>query len=110
MAHKLALDDAGRPIQLMARGGAPSVSVGATSARTSSAITAGERIGAVVSVTADTDCYIAVGDDTVTATTSDHRLNSGERREFVLPVGELYIAAIRDSADGTLWISELTGP
>lgn len=61
-----------------------------------------------VSVTASgCDMAINLGGGTVTAATTDHFLQNGERIEFQLRSTETYIAAIASSGSGTLRISEL---
>ena len=59
-------------------------------------------------IMADTDCYVLQGGVAVDATTSSTLLLAGQRE--VIAVADAldgYVAVIRKSADGTLYISQL---
>lgn len=61
-----------------------------------------------VRVYADQDCHIAVGaNPTAVADGSCLFLPAGQTEYFRVPAGGDKIAVIRDSADGTLYISEM---
>lgn len=121
MTTVLIKDDFGIPIPVLrpavGSGKAQTIAVIATSARNSVALTA-----SVISVYASGPCFVAIGDVTVAATTSDHYIAAGERRDISMvsgdaPRGQIlnappgsvhtHIAAIRSGADCTLYISEL---
>lgn len=111
MTNRIAIDDQGVAVPLMAllAAGGVKVAFTGTTAR-STELVAGDRTGAFVSLLADQDCYIEVGDSTVEAnTTTSHFLAAGERRDIYVPAATLYIAAIQASAGGTLYISQLDG-
>lgn len=111
MSNKIARDDPGNlvPVMGLLSAGGQAVAYTATSAR-STALTAGDRTGAFASVYATTDCFIEVGDSSVTAnTTTSHFLAAGERRDLYFPTASLYVAAIQASAGGTLYVSQYDG-
>ena len=88
-------------------GGAHTITVSATSARNATAFAASTG---VVSLYADTDVYVAFGDNTVAATTGDHFFPAG--LYYDVSIGsersghDTHVAVIRSSADGNLYISE----
>ena|ERR1700760_4980769 len=88
-------------------GGAHSIAVTSSTARTSSAFSADTR---VISLYATCPVYVKFGDSSVSATTSDHYFPSGVYYDFAVGGGAVpqygYIAALRVSTDGTLYISE----
>jgi hypothetical protein len=87
--------------------GTHQVAIAVTSARNSTAFDPSTR---VVSLFATVNCYIEQGDSSVTATTSRHFLPAGMYID--LDIGGTrtahnpYVAVIRASSDGTLYISE----
>ena len=87
-------------------GGAHSIAVTSSSARTGP-FSADTRI---ISLYATVPVYIKFGDSSVTATTSDHYFPSGVYCDFAIGGGAVpqygYIAALRVSTDGTIYISE----
>jgi hypothetical protein len=101
----LPVDENGNAIDAMRlrQGGAQKIAFNATSARQTTAFPV-DRL--VISVYATQDCFIRTGDSTVTATTNDHFIPSGFWARLALK-GHTHIAVIRNSADGTLYISEL---
>ena len=101
----LPLDTNGNPIDAMRlrAGGAQKIAFTATSARQASAF-ATDRL--VISIYATQDCFVKTGDGTVVATTNDHFIPAGFWARIALK-GHTHIAAIRSSADGTLYISEM---
>jgi hypothetical protein len=88
-------------------GGAHSLAVTAAAARTADAFSADTRI---VSLYATSPVYLRFGDSSVTATASDHYFPSGVYYDFAIGGGAVpqygYVAALRVSADGVLYISE----
>lgn len=100
---KLPLDDSGVRIQALFPARAQSITVTATTARNSTDF--GEDV-TVVELTPDQDMFVKFGGGAVVATTSDVFLAAGV--VYTYPTGgNLRIAAIRDTADGTLRITEL---
>ena len=82
-----------------------SIAVAATSAATSNAFDAETTI---VRISTTTNCYIAFG-SSPTATTSDVLMPAGTTEYFKVPVpGTSKLAAIRDTADGKLRVTEMT--
>lgn len=87
--------------------GAHSISVTATSARNSTAFDSDTQ---VISLYADVDVYVKLGDSSVTATTSDHFFPSG--LYYDVSIGNertghsTHVAVLRTDTDGTLYISE----
>ena len=79
------------------------VTVGAASAATTNAVGAHTS---VVRLHADTDCFIAIA-KAPTATTSDMFLPSGQTEYIRVHPGQK-VAAIQDSAAGTLYVTEMT--
>ena len=88
------------PVPCLRPGTVTTVSVTNTSAA-SAAIT-----GDVVELTCDQDMYIQFG-SSPTATSSTTPLWQNDTKTYRIVSGEK-IAAIRDSADGTLWITVLS--
>lgn len=89
-------------------GAAHQISIAATTDRNSSAFATGSR---VIEIYADVACYFQTGDNTVTASATDHYLPAQQARVYALggdkQTQHTHIAVIRASGDGTLWISEL---
>ncbi|MBX2834203.1 MAG: hypothetical protein KTR28_04430 [Micavibrio sp.] len=109
MSTQLPMDANGHPIPALKlkSGGAHQVNITATSLRNSSAFGENTR---VVSIYATSDSYVKFGDNTVTATSSDHFFPAGLYYDVALG-GEnsphfTHISALRSSADGVLYISE----
>lgn len=75
-----------------------------TSARTSAGISAQIR---AVRLVATTDCFVAIGNSAVTATTSDMLLPALTPEYFTLGEGD-YVAAIQSATGGTLHVTELS--
>lgn len=85
-------------------GAAVSVAIGSSSA--SVALPSGAKSISVVAV--GSACSVKLGGSSVSATTTDHYLSSGERRDLLVRNGETHIAAIREGAgSGTLRVSAL---
>jgi hypothetical protein len=74
------------------------------SAANSSAISAQVRY---VRLYATTDCFITIGNPAVTATNAATPIAAKDYEIFKVAPGNI-ISAIRSSADGSLYISELT--
>jgi hypothetical protein len=95
------------PAVRLKAGGAHSIAVTSASARTSGAFAADTRI---VSLYATVPVYIRFGDSAVTASASDHYFPAGVYYDFAVGGGDVpqygYIAALRVSSDGALYISE----
>lgn len=85
-------------------GAAVSVAIGASTANV--ALPSGAKSISVVAV--GSACSIKLGGSAVAATSSDHYLSSGERRDLLVRNGETHIAAIREGGGtGTLRVSAL---
>ena len=101
-------DDNNNPIPILPlkASGGQKVSIAAASAR-STAITT-----QAVTLHANCNCYVEVGDSTVTASTStSHYLPELQTYDVSTGIqfgspGTKYVAVIRDTADGVLFISE----
>lgn len=106
--QRLAIDDEGNRVQLMALGSALTVAIAST-ATLSAELPVGDRIGVFVSIWASAACHLALGDATVVATTADHRIEAETRREFYVPRDTPYLSTIRAAGDGTLYVSTLSG-
>jgi|TARA_R100000081_G_scaffold92138_1_gene72795 hypothetical protein len=103
MATTLAQDqDEFEPIQALPLGTTQTVSVASSSAANSTAFAAGTTVVRVVSTT---DCHIIFA-TSPTATTSTAYLPANQVEYFKATAGEK-IAAIRASADGTLYVTEM---
>lgn len=62
----------------------------------------------VIRLTCTADCHYKIGGSGVTATTSNTLLMGGASEYFKVPtVGANYVAAIRASADGKLFIDQM---
>ncbi|NCO03897.1 MAG: hypothetical protein GW903_06870 [Alphaproteobacteria bacterium] len=89
--------------------GAHAIAVTGTSARNTNAFDDDTK---VISLYATTPVYIACGDDTVVATTSDHYFPAGVYYDIAISGGSgkgaqnLYVAVLRADTNGTLYISE----
>ena len=94
------------PILPLKPGGGQSVAIAAASARSTAVTTQ------AVTLHATANCFVEIGDSTVTASTStSHYLP--ELQTYDISTGilfgtadERFIAVIRDTADGVLYISE----
>ncbi len=88
-------------------GGAHMISASATSARNSTAFNAETR---VISIYASVPVYIAFGDATVTATSSDHYFPEGMYYDFAIggeqAAHNTHVAVLRASVDGPVYVSE----
>ncbi len=95
------------PALRMKNSGAHSISVSASSTRNSNAFAENTR---VVSIYADTPIYIAFGDSSVTATTSDHFFPAGIYYDVAIGGDKsahyTHIATLQVSESGNLYISE----
>ena len=97
------------PALRMRDNGAHNITTSAISARNSIAFDSGTK---VVSIYATEPVFIAFGDSSVTATTSDHYFPAGVYYDIAISGGSgkgsqnLYIAALSAGVDGTLYISE----
>ena len=95
-------DTKGYPIQGALRlDVAQKITVTATTARNSTDFT-----HKILRIYSTEDSFIKLGDSTVEATANDHFLPK-EVVDFISVGDHTRLAAIRDSADGTLYISEL---
>ena len=74
------------------------------SAANSSAISAHVRF---IRVYATTDCFITISNPAVTATSAATPIAAKDYEVFKVTEGQI-VSAIRSSADGSLYISELT--
>lgn len=89
--------------------GAHTIAVAATSARNSAAFSEDTK---VISLYADVPVYLNFGDDTVTATASDHYFPAGIYYDVALSGGSGkgahhdHVAVLRAEGDGTIYISE----
>lgn len=98
-------DTSGEAIQALAPAGTPAkIAVAAASARV--ALPAGAVAGAVVRIASTTDCYFKFGDSNVAATSSDFLFPAGTEYLKVPAGGHTHIAAIRETVDGVLVLSE----
>lgn len=88
-------------------GYAQTVAVTATSARNATAF---DAITRVIGVYATVPMFIRLGNSSVTATTADHYLPADTYMDISVAGGAAqsygYVAAIRASSDGTLYVSE----
>ena len=98
------IDVNGFPIQTLALGTTVTLSVAGTTARV--ALPAGASHEDIVRVACNTDCYIAFGDSTVEATSSDALFTTGVEA-FKVPQNTTHIAAIQVSASGNMTITEM---
>lgn len=109
MATKLPLDSNDNPIPALRlkSGGAHTISTSAISARNSTAFDTETR---VVSVYATQDVYLAFGDSSVAATSSDHFFPAGVYYDVALggdgAAHATHVAALRVTDDGTVYVSE----
>lgn len=98
------------PIQALRlkAGNAHSINVTATSARNTTAF---DEATCTIAVYATGPCFIRSGNSTVTAATTDHYLPGGAYIYLSTGQGkagrDTHVAAIRTSADVTLYISEM---
>ncbi len=101
------LNDNPIPALRMKSGGAHSIAAGASSTRNSTAFDADTQI---VSLYADVPVYIAFGDNTVTASSSDHYLPAGLYYDVSIggdhSAHYTHVAVLQASSAGTLYISE----
>ncbi len=102
---QLPRDKNGQPIQTLAID-ANTASLAVAGASADVALPTGARAGDIVRVACNTDCHIAWGDNTITATTSDCLFPAGVEIMRV-PAGATNLAAIRVTANGTLTINEV---
>ncbi len=95
------------PALRLKSGGAHTISAASTSARNSTAFDAETR---VVSVYASVPVYIAFGDDTVTASASDHYFPEGVYYDFSIggeqAAHSTHMAVLRADIDGPVYVSE----
>jgi hypothetical protein len=95
------------PVLSLRPGASQNVAVTASSARSATAFNTDTR---VIGLYATVPMFIRLGDNTVTATTSDHYLPADTYMDVSVAANEKQkytaIAAIRNSSDGTLYISE----
>lgn len=109
MATKLPLDTNDNPIPALRLkdGGAHVISTSVVSARNTTAFDADTR---VISVYATQDAYLKFGDSSVAATASDHFFPAGVYYDISIggdgTAHDAYVAALRVSADGSVYISE----
>ncbi len=90
-------------------GKAHKIAIGATSTRNSTAFDAETQI---ISLYSTVGVYVRLGASTVTATTSDHYFPAGTYYDIAIGgdgvAQSTHIAALRESSDGMLYISEKT--
>lgn len=109
MATLMPTDQNNNPIPALRLkdGGAHKINATATSARNSTAFNSETQI---ISLYATTGVYIKFGDSAVTATTSDHYFPAGVYYDFAIggdgAAQKTHIAALRESSDGAVYISE----
>lgn len=100
-------DNLGRPLPTLgfADGGAKTIAITGSSTRNATPIASDVR---VISLYATTACFLRFGDATVTASNTDHFLPGGVYLDVAVgpDTKDRYIAALRSSADGTLYVSE----
>ena len=105
----LPLDSHDNPIPALRlkSGGAHAISVGSSSARNAAAFDAGTK---VISLYATVPVYLRMGDASVSASASDHYFPAGVYYDVALGSDlsgvMTHIAVLRESTDGTLYISE----
>ena len=103
-------DASGAYVQVMRplAGGAHTITIGAASARNSSAFDTNTR---VLEIYSDTACYFQTGNSGITASSADHYLPAQRGRVYSIggdqQAQHTHIAVIQASAGGTLWVSEL---
>ena len=95
------------PALRLKSGGAHQITIGASSARNTTALDDDTRI---ISIYSDTAIYIAYGDSSITATTSDHYFPAGIYYDIAIggdnSAHYTHLAALQVSDAGTLYISE----
>ena len=97
------------PALRLRNNGAHTVSAGVAAARN---VTAFSNETKVVSLYSTGAVFLKFGDDTVTATTADHYFPSGVYYDIAITGGSgkgphnAYLSVLRESEDGTLYISE----
>lgn len=113
---QLAVDNYGKSVPLLATralGGKPQAVTSTTSTAFLLTLPDNGAPGAV-GLYATQDMYVAFGASNVTAAATaaahDAFIPAGGYREFAVAVSRPYIAAIRATADGTLYITQLGGP
>ena len=88
--------------------GAQTISATASTAKNATAFDAATR---VVTLYADVPVYLAFGDASITATTSDHYFPEGTYYTFSIGgdscAHDTYVAALAFAANGTVYISEM---
>ncbi len=104
----LPLDASGYPIPTLGYldGGARTLALTSTTARTSTPFSITTDI---ISVYATIDCFIRLGNNTVTAANTDHFIPGNMYQDIAITPNtkDRYISGIRaGSLDGTLYISE----
>ncbi|MDD3022220.1 MAG: hypothetical protein PHX61_14780 [Alphaproteobacteria bacterium] len=87
--------------------GAHQIAASATSSRNSTAFDAGTQI---ISIYATTPVHLRFGDSSITATATDHYFPSGVYYDVAIggdgAAHHAYIAVLRESTDGIVYISE----
>ena len=102
-AELLAIDDGGKPVQVLGIGTAQMVTYTATNADTSAFV---ETVGTVViRVGCTSDCHMICDSATPTATTSHMMLFAGAAEYFKVPAGNL-CSFVRDATDGKATVME----
>lgn len=95
------------PVLRLLSGGAKTVAVTASSARTATAFDAETR---VVGLYATSAMFIRFGNSSVTAASTDHYLPADTYMDLSIAGDETqsftHIAAVRSATDGTLYVSE----
>lgn len=97
------------PALRMRDSGAHSIAISSSAARNSVAF---DEETKVISIYATVDCYLKFGDDSVTATPSDHFFPANTYYDVAITGGSgkgphnAYLSAIRVAEDGTIYVSE----
>ena len=110
MPTSLPIDSQGNAIPALRPrpGAAHEIAVTSTSARNTIAFADDTQI---ISVFASVPCKVALGDSSVSATTSDHFIPAGQYLFFSIGMATRgqasHLAVIATDGDGTLYISEL---
>ena len=109
MSTLLPVDTDNNPIQVLRLrpGYAQNISVTATSARNTTAFDAATR---VIGLYATVPVFVRLGNSSVTAAATDHYIPADTYMDVSVAGNEKqtynYIAAVRASSDGTLYVSE----
>lgn len=103
-AKVLPVDQNSFPINVLKWGDTVVTPISAVSARVALPATINHKD--IIRVATSVDCYVALGDSSVTATSSDPLFLAGVEYIQVAP-GQTHIAAVRLGTDGTLTATEV---